>query len=209
MSDSKKGTKPKTGRKKVKWQKVTLEELSPAPVNEGPKGRYETPVVLGVSNPRPQDLPPKRYWAEGNFVCTLALRVGMSLEEHLQTHPIEWVARALSEITLAKTAGKSNSDTTELENAPEPEPAPVTLLTAAKTNGQKKHGCFACGKRTHTVWMCVEFNKLSNEKRWEYLSSGNHCFNCLNRGHSTQKCPSNNRCQECGERHHTLLHEDN
>ena len=164
-------------------------------------------------------------------VCTLALRAGMSLEENLKTHPIEWVAKALSEMTLTNTAGKSPSDikdtsrvsmpvpaprapagtvetNAKLENAPEPEPAPVTTITAAKTSERFRHGCFACGKRTHSVWMCVEFNKLSNEKRWDYVWKGNHCFNCLNRGHSTNKCQSNNRCQECGERHHTLLHED-
>ena len=68
MSDQKKNAKPKTGRKKVKWQKVTLEELSPAPVKEE-RGRYETTVVLGVPNLRPLDLPPKRHGAESHFTA--------------------------------------------------------------------------------------------------------------------------------------------
>ena len=66
MSDRVSEEKPKKGNKKVKWRKLTPEELTPA--FEAPKGRYEGTPVLGVRDYSPLYQPPKRYGADGKKV---------------------------------------------------------------------------------------------------------------------------------------------
>ncbi|CAH0390435.1 unnamed protein product [Bemisia tabaci] len=59
--------------------------------------------------------------------------------------------------------------------------------------------------------LCPEFRDMPVCERWKYIRPNKVCSNCLTvNHHSHQDCGSENRCREnnCGQKHHTLLHQD-
>lgn len=74
-----------------------------------------------------------------------------------------------------------------------------TLATMA---GQK---CSVC-KNEHELWRCDDFKKISVSEKYDILRKSGSCYNCLQRGHRTNECPSSSSCKKCGKRHHTFLH---
>ncbi|XP_039435934.2 uncharacterized protein LOC120417801 [Culex pipiens pallens] len=76
-----------------------------------------------------------------------------------------------------------------------------TLVTS-ETKSELK--CAVC-KANHELWKCDAFKQKSVSDKYEVLKKCGACFNCLARGHRTRAC-SSRTCQECGRKHHTLLH---
>nr|XP_018907124.1 PREDICTED: uncharacterized protein LOC109037085 [Bemisia tabaci] len=61
------------------------------------------------------------------------------------------------------------------------------------------------------LYRCPEFRDMPVCERWKYIRPNKVCSNCLTvNHHSHQDCGSENRCREnnCGQKHHTLLHQD-
>ena len=73
-------------------------------------------------------------------------------------------------------------------------------------NQEKMQPCPVCGGRSHPIWQCAAFKELTPPQKWDRVRRAGRCFNCLSWGHPISKCQSQNRCRECGEPHHTLLH---
>ncbi|XP_058449039.1 uncharacterized protein LOC131429000 [Malaya genurostris] len=65
--------------------------------------------------------------------------------------------------------------------------------------------CLVC-QDTHELWKCEQFKKSSVSEKYNLLRKIGSCFNCLQRGHRTNQCPSSSSCKKCGKRHHTQLH---
>ena len=67
--------------------------------------------------------------------------------------------------------------------------------------------CKLCN-RDHYLNTYFKFLNLTVQQRREAVGKLNVCYNCLREGHGVRNCGSNYSCQECKERHHTLVHDD-
>ncbi|XP_078051736.1 uncharacterized protein LOC144477877, partial [Augochlora pura] len=65
--------------------------------------------------------------------------------------------------------------------------------------------CVFCGQG-HDLQHCAKFLQLDTTVRWNYVKKSNCCTNCLATTHVRPSCRSPSMCQQCSERHHTLLH---
>ncbi|XP_017486855.1 PREDICTED: uncharacterized protein LOC108375268 [Rhagoletis zephyria] len=90
-----------------------------------------------------------------------------------------------------------------------------TSTAATKSSGQKStftatannNKCTLCNESNHhTAFKCTKFTLMDPMKRYILVKNNRLCFNCLGAKHTAPNCPSTNRCQECKEPHHTLLH---
>lgn len=70
------------------------------------------------------------------------------------------------------------------------------------------NSCTFCkNKAKHSIRSCAKFLKSNSKERLNFAKSKGCCLNCLGQYHSINKCLSLSRCNECGEKHHSLLHE--
>ncbi|CAK1583310.1 unnamed protein product [Parnassius mnemosyne] len=75
-------------------------------------------------------------------------------------------------------------------------------------NNEKKvsiNTCVMCSGG-HSLYQCKQYERLSPEKRTEYVQANRLCFNCLSSSHSVRGCHQSMSCRRCGRRHHTTLH---
>ncbi|CAK1579685.1 unnamed protein product [Parnassius mnemosyne] len=75
-------------------------------------------------------------------------------------------------------------------------------------NNEKKvsiNTCVMCSGG-HSLYQCKQYERLSPEKRTEYVQANRLCFNCLSSSHSVRGCHHSMSCRRCGRRHHTTLH---
>ena len=66
------------------------------------------------------------------------------------------------------------------------------------------------GEREEVVfWKSEWFKALPPKRKFEKVLKRKSCFNCLNKGHASDSCPSKGTCLKagCKQRHHTVLHE--
>ena len=65
--------------------------------------------------------------------------------------------------------------------------------------------CVKC-KQVHHLYFCKDFEKLNNKDRWAIVRDKKLCWNCLQSGHSKDRCGSKNVCKTCKGKHHSMLH---
>lgn len=60
----------------------------------------------------------------------------------------------------------------------------------------------------HPIRFCKKFRNYSVDERRDNISHLKYCLNCLATSHDRSRCESSKRCtfENCGGRHHTLLH---
>lgn len=80
------------------------------------------------------------------------------------------------------------------------EVASVLLVSKDK----KKPDCIFC-KSDHSVQDCDVARKLTLEERKEVVKRERCCFTCLKKGHISQKCRVNIKCDWCSKRHLLLM----
>ncbi|XP_075167803.1 uncharacterized protein LOC142239957 [Haematobia irritans] len=89
-------------------------------------------------------------------------------------------------------------------------PAPVQNKTQSyhtKSEPNDKRACKAC-KKGHSLRICSKFRSWPFSQKMRCVMENKVCQNCLSYGHTSQNCLSENVCQICKEKHHTLLHSD-
>lgn len=81
------------------------------------------------------------------------------------------------------------------------------VSTHATTAGSEDRSisCPECREK-HPLRACSKFKALTAEQRRDLARKKRACFNCLGQGHQVGVCPSSNRCRQCQEKHHSLLH---
>ena len=79
--------------------------------------------------------------------------------------------------------------------------------TIKPTTVGRRDACAMCG-RDHSVQCCEQFIALTIDERAEFIGLRELCFNCLERGHVSARCPRDVTCdvEGCGRRHNSLLH---
>ena len=65
--------------------------------------------------------------------------------------------------------------------------------------------CQLC-QHIHPIRRCHRFLRMSTHQRISTVKRYGYCFNCLALSHHIAECTSPERCQECGDAHHTKLH---
>lgn len=66
--------------------------------------------------------------------------------------------------------------------------------------------CQFC-KQSHWIDKCDEFLKKGASARYSWFFDNRRCFICGRTGHRVDACKSRRMCQQCGRRHHTVLHD--
>ncbi|XP_014614876.1 PREDICTED: uncharacterized serine-rich protein C215.13-like [Polistes canadensis] len=64
--------------------------------------------------------------------------------------------------------------------------------------------CSYCSHK-HYIAFCPLFKSLSQQKKEKVIAESRLCYNSLGR-HNVRQCRSTRRCNQCGDRHHTLIH---
>lgn len=65
--------------------------------------------------------------------------------------------------------------------------------------------CRMC-PQAHPLYKCATFKRMPLERRLRNVVFFRYCYNCLRPDHQSKACPVRQGCQQCGDRHHTLLH---
>ncbi|CAI6343037.1 unnamed protein product [Macrosiphum euphorbiae] len=65
--------------------------------------------------------------------------------------------------------------------------------------------CICCNK-SHRVYQCEDFKKMTVTDRHSKIRDAQLCFNCFSPYHAARACRSRYSCQHCTGRHNTLLH---
>ena len=70
-----------------------------------------------------------------------------------------------------------------------------------------KWECILCRPERHPLHICPKWATLTVSQRLGHIQSKSLCSNCLAGGHSTAACKSTYRCRDCGQPHHTTIHQ--
>ncbi|XP_024878860.1 uncharacterized protein LOC112459126, partial [Temnothorax curvispinosus] len=93
-------------------------------------------------------------------------------------------------------AEQAKKQKSKIEAAKETPSASVLLVS----KDPKPAECIFC-KSSHESQVCENARKLTLDERKEIVKKERCCFNCLKRGHVSQKCKVKLRCDWCSRRH--------
>jgi len=91
-----------------------------------------------------------------------------------------------------------------------------SIPTSAKSHYQgkvkdihsnKPSSCYLCSSN-HYIANCPQYNSKSVQQRIAIINKHKLCFNCLG-PHRVVSCRITKRCQKCGHKHHTTIHQKN
>lgn len=77
-----------------------------------------------------------------------------------------------------------------------------------KVNSSSPITCPVCSSTGHSLAKYPSLLSFHQQKRYTIVQDYKHCHNNLSCGHFTRECPSSYNCKKCGNRHHTLLHQE-
>ncbi|XP_075151655.1 uncharacterized protein LOC142225698 [Haematobia irritans] len=121
------------------------------------------------------------------------------------------VASSQEVVPAQRVIPPSGADTAPAEvsatKAAESSSSPTGTAQRNSDSSPKLHlnNCVLC-RRKHNLRSCRRFLKMRLEQRLRTVVLHRVCSNCLGRSHMRSTCNSRERCRECGESHHTLLH---
>ena len=70
-----------------------------------------------------------------------------------------------------------------------------------------KWECVLCTPDKHPLHVCPKWSSYSVAQRLSHVKDRKLCSNCLAVGHLTANCKSTYRCRDCGQAHHTSIHQ--
>lgn len=82
-----------------------------------------------------------------------------------------------------------------------------TTSTRSHSAVASSNGCPLC-KKSHRIIFCAQFRRKSLAEKRQFVKDNQLCFNCVRDNHRADNCPSQQSCQTCSLRHHTMLHMD-
>ena len=71
-----------------------------------------------------------------------------------------------------------------------------------------KWECSLCKPEKHPLYVYPKWLGYTVAQRLSHVQVKNLCSNCLAVGHATSTCKSTYRCRDCGQAHHTSIHQD-
>ena len=84
-----------------------------------------------------------------------------------------------------------------------------TLNTVSKSSvGECSEVCLFCGKTNHSLEHCKKLMAKTSDEKTAFIKQKGLCFGCLQGGHMSKGCKSRLKCEVCGKRHPSVLHND-
>ena len=80
------------------------------------------------------------------------------------------------------------------------------LPIESKIESEKSYQPCPLCEGQHSLVKCSSFLKKSVDQRSDVIREKGLCYGCFKRGHMSAGCRDRFTCEECGRRHHTLLH---
>ena len=71
-----------------------------------------------------------------------------------------------------------------------------------------KWECALCKPEKHPLHICSKWLEYTVAQRLSHIQAKKLCSNCLAVGHPTSACRSTYKCRDCGQGHHTTIHQD-
>ena len=89
---------------------------------------------------------------------------------------------------------------------------PVHVTTPTSTNSSPstpsfKWECSLCAPEKHPFYLCPKWATFTVPQRIAHIRDKRLCNNCLSPGHIAANCKSSRSCRDCGQRHHTSIHQ--
>ena len=147
-------------------------------------------------------------------VCTLILKPGMSLEAHLETHPVQRVIEVLAAATM-----HSPKEVKKEESASQPAPGPSKIVnqieeTSAPQSApgpskvvkqdKEESGPQPAPRLSKTATKNEEENAAPSLTKSVYPHSNRYCFYCGKHGHTVNYCVEFNNLTPRARRNHAM-----
>ena len=84
----------------------------------------------------------------------------------------------------------------------------TNMHVAASIPGAYRWDCDLCNNEKHPLHVCPKWNNLNVTQRMGHIEAKSLCSNCLAVGHKLSQCKSKGRCRDCGQQHHTSIHQN-
>ena len=109
-----------------------------------------------------------------------------------------------------KGGNKRSAFSTSVQKTETKTPVSSNNQNGSQPNTDKvKPSCVYCGPETrHKLQECRKFRSIKPEDKSQFCKEKGLCFSCLRSGHMMKKCKNPEKCETCGKRHHTALHDD-
>ena len=82
-----------------------------------------------------------------------------------------------------------------------------SVHVATPTISNYQRSCALCAPEKHPLYFCPKWASYTVVQKIAHISTNNLCSNCLAGGHTQPNCKSSYKCKECGQRHHTSIHQ--
>ena len=128
------------------------------------------------------------------------------VKEHAETLP-----------SVIHTPSEKPSDNSQKKNPRRPDQKPnyqnqkgrgaVHSVSPATPTHSYKWDCTLCKPEKHPLHACPKWASYNVTQRLAHIAAKGLCSNCLNGGHATSVCKSTYRCRDCGQPHHSTIHQ--
>ena len=130
------------------------------------------------------------------------------LKEHAETLP------SVSSSSVPTTEKPSEVTSKKPARRPDKRPEPqksrgaVHSVTPNNPNNPYKWECCLCKPAKHPLYLCPKWVAFNHSQKMAHINAQTLCTNCLSGGHTVNNCKSSYRCRDCGQKHHTSIHQD-
>ena len=161
-----------------------------------------------------------------NTYNLLPPKVQMLWDEHTQDEPgVPTIDQLLKFVKLhSETLPAGNLPTTDKTGPPKksyqkkefqsPKPrvpvhvtAPTPTPTTSSSPAAFRWECSLCAPEKHPFYQCPKWATFTVAQRIAHIRDKKLCNNCLSAGHIAINCKSTRSCRDCGQRHHTTIHQ--
>ena len=122
------------------------------------------------------------------------------LQDHAEALPASTSASEKTGDPPAKKQGKGYNQPSPRKRS---QANPVTSPTS-----EYRWECWICKPQKHPLHLCPKWASYSVTQRLDHVKSKPLCANCLAGGHTLSQCKSTYRCRDCGQNHHTSIHQN-
>ncbi len=134
---------------------------------------------------------------------------------------VKFITRIARDVNDPRVAGlgyqkrnenKKSAFATSVQKRETKTPTSHNLQTVSQptcNTDKMKTSCVYCGPETrHKLQECRKFRSITHQDKSKFCKDRGLCFSCLRSGHMMKRCKNPEKCETCGKRHHTALHDD-
>ncbi|XP_058811251.1 uncharacterized protein LOC131676146 [Topomyia yanbarensis] len=108
--------------------------------------------------------------------------------------------------TVLQSIAPGKSRTTDPSRSEPIRPQKSRFSTIHSVTSSAPRPCPFCKQSAHSPFKCEAFRNSPIQQRYELVKRKALCINCLSPDHQIKNC-SSSACRVCGQKHHTMLHQ--